>query len=467
MIETKIVDRELLRPEHLALSPLDGRYWPIARKLEAYFSEYALMEQRVKVEVYYLKFLLENISECKIFQDYTSSQILNILDISINFGATGFLRIKEIESTINHDVKAVELFVAEELEKLGFSNLKSFVHIGCTSEDITNLAYASMIQKSLHDVWSPHAESIIDKLNDMAGQHSETSMLAHTHGQPATPTTIGKELYVYVYRLESLFSEISCTNYYGKFNGATGNYSAISIAFPNENWAEFSEKFVTNYLGLDFNPITTQIESHDYMCSLFDKITQFNNIVLGLDLDMWTYISMDFFKLIPKKDEVGSSTMPHKVNPINFENSEANITISNALFKSLSDKLSRSRMQRDLSDSSAQRNIGIAFGYSIQALSETLKGLNKVCVNQEKLESQLNDNWIILAEPIQTMLRKYGIPDAYNQLKDLTRGKQVSKKDIHNFINTLDCLSEQDKVTLLELTPAKYIGYAAKIVEYY
>lgn len=449
--------------ELYALSPLDGRYSWVAKELGLYFSEAALIRERLEVEVLWLQCMIKNVGGCEVFQQFENDDIYKILEIAIDFEEEGLKRVKEIEKVTNHDVKAVELYVAEELDKLGFSNLKSFVHIGCTSEDITNLAYAKMIRNAISYSWSEYARGILGKLEELVAEYANIPMLAHTHGQPATPTTVGKELVVFEERLDKALEIVLKTKICGKFNGATGNYSAIAAAFPVENWPALSEHFVSKCLDFEFNSVTTQIENHDWMCELFDNIVRFNNIVLDLNLDMWLYVSRDIFKLIPKEGEVGSSTMPHKVNPINFENSEANIAMSNAIFKCLSDKLSRSRMQRDLSDSSIQRNIGVAFGYSIQALSETLKGLEKVCVNEKKLDEQLENNWAVLAEPIQTMLRKYCVPDAYDKLKELTRGKKISKEDIQNLVKTLDFLSDEDMETLMQLTPQTYIGYAADI----
>lgn len=450
--------------EYTALCPLDGRYWQIAQKLAPYFSEYALMKNRVKVEVLWLKFLLENLHGYSILDSFDKAKMPEIVAISKNFSAESMARVKEIEAVTNHDVKAVELFVGEELKKIGCESLISFVHIGCTSEDINNTAYALMISGALKEVWIPTAWRLINQLSDLSYEHISTSMLAHTHGQPATPTTVGKELAVYLHRLNESLKNVESIKICAKFNGATGTYAAISTAFPDENWDVLSKAFIEKTLGFDFNPLTTQIEGHDYFCHIADGIRHFNNVLLDLDLDMWSYISMDYFKQIPVKGEIGSSTMPHKVNPIRFENSEANIDMSNAIFTALSNKLPRSRMQRDLSDSSSQRNIGLAFGYSIQAIEQTIGGLKKVSVNTDKISSELDNNWEVLAEPIQTMLRKYGIPDAYNQLKELTRGKRISKDAIHEFINSLDVLSSKDKKQLLELTPATYTGLANWIV---
>lgn len=456
---------ENISAKHFALGPLDGRYSQIGEKLAPYFSEYALVKNRVKVEVYWLKFLLENVNGSDILDAFDIDRLPEIMAIYTDFSDASYVRVKEIESVTNHDVKSVELFVAEKLKEMGMDSLVSFVHIGCTSEDITNPSYANMISTALKEVWIPAAEQLIDKISEIAINHANTAMLAHTHGQPATPTTIGKEMTVYSYRLKKSLENIKSIKTCAKFNGATGNYAAISVAFPNENWPVLAKSFIEEYLELEFNPVTTQIESHDYVCHILDGIRHFNNVLRDFDLDMWLYISIEYFKQIAVKTEVGSSTMPHKVNPIRFENSEANIKIGNGICSVLSDELPRSRMQRDLSDSSLQRNIGLAFGYSIQAIEQTIGGLKKVAVNTDKISSDLDSKWEVLAEPIQTVLRKYGIPDAYNQLKELTRGKNISKESIQEFIKSLDVISDEDKSTLLALTPSGYIGLAGKIVE--
>lgn len=448
---------------YLALCPLDGRYISISEILAPYFSEYALVKNRVKVEVYWLKFLLENIHSSKILNKFDKGRISEILEIYEKFSEDSYIRIKEIEKITNHDVKAVELFVAEKLKEKEMESLVSFVHIGCTSEDINNTSYATMISEGMKKVWTPEAEKLIEIISNLAKQYANIPMLAHTHGQPATPTTVGKELAIYAYRLKKSLENICSIKICAKFNGATGNYSAISVAFPNENWRMLSKKFVEKYLELDFSPITTQIENHDYICHIADGVRHFNNVLLDFDVDMWLYISMEYFKQIPVKNEVGSSTMPHKVNPIRFENSEANVDMSNAIFMALSNKLSRSRMQRDLSDSSSKRNIGLAFGYSLQAIGQTIGGLKKVEINNKKITEDLNTRWEVLAEPIQTVLRKYGILDAYNQLKELTRGKNISKEAIQKFVENLDILTEEDRKILIELTPESYIGLANNI----
>lgn len=448
---------------YMALCPLDGRYLDISKQLSPYFSEYALAKNRVKVEVYWLKFLIENINTSNILNSVSKEDINKILKIYEDFSENSYLRIRQIDKVTNHDVKAAELFVGEELKKRGLEKLVSFVHIGCTSEDINNTSYGNMIKEGLNDVWVKTAENLINTISKLAKENANIPMLAHTHGQPATPTTVGKEFKVYEYRLKKSLENIKNIKITAKFNGATGTYAAISVAFPEYDWVNLSRRFIEEYLELEFNPLTTQIEGHDYIAHIADGIRHFNNVVLDFDVDMWLYISMEYFKQIPVKEEVGSSTMPHKVNPIRFENSEANIDMSNAIFMAISNKLVKSRMQRDLSDSSSKRNIGLAFGYSIQAINQTVSALKRIEVNKQKLSIELENKWEVLAEPIQTVLRKYGVPDAYNKLKELTRGKDISKEAIQEFVNSLDILSTEDKKILLDLTPEKYIGLAEKI----
>lgn len=372
--------------ECLTLCPLDGRYSGVKDALGEYFSEYALVKYRVFVEIQWLKFLIENV-ESDVLAKFDLQDMDKLTTISSEFNYDSFARIKEIENTTRHDVKAVEYFIDEKVDALGFGYLQSFVHIGCTSEDINNTSYACMLKYGLKDVWLPKAKEFAAIIDKWAEEHSNDAMLAHTHGQPATPTTIGKEFKVYAYRFLSSIENVEAVKIKAKFNGATGNYSAILTAFPNEDWQVLAKKFVEEYLGLTFNPLTTQIESHDYTCHILDGIRHFNNVLVDFDVDMWLYISMEYFKQIPVKGEVGSSTMPHKVNPIRFENSEANIDMSNNICIALSNKLPKSRMQRDLSDSSSQRNLGLAFGYSLQAINETMNGLAKCVVNKDKLAS--------------------------------------------------------------------------------
>ena len=450
--------------ESLTLCPLDGRYSGIKNALGEYFSEYALVKYRVYVEIQWLKFLIENV-ECDILSKFDKSNLDKIEAISKNFNYDSFSRIKEIESVTRHDVKAVEYYIGEQIKDLGYDYLISFVHIGCTSEDINNTSYACMIKHGLQEVWLKKAKEVASIMDKWAKEHSDDAMLAHTHGQPATPTTIGKEFKVYAYRFKSSIENVESIKIKAKFNGATGNYSAILTAFPHIDWQVMAKKFVEEYLGLTFNPYTTQIESHDYTCHILDGVRHFNNVLVDFDVDMWLYISMEYFKQIPVKGEVGSSTMPHKVNPIRFENSEANVDMSNNICVALSNKLPKSRMQRDLSDSSSQRNLGLAFGYSLQAMNETLSGLEKCVVNKDKLALDLNEKWEVLAEPIQTMLRKYGMPNAYDTLKELTRGKNISKEDILAFASSLEVLSDVDRQTLIEMTPASYVGFAKEIAK--
>ena len=450
--------------ESMTLCPIDGRYAGIKDALAPYFSEYALVKYRVFVEIQWLKFLIENIDN-DILKRFDQSKMNQIEAIANDFDEAAFAKIKEIEATTRHDVKAVEYYIGNTLKEMGYDYLISFVHIGCTSEDINNTSYACMIKHGLKDVWLKKANEVVDAMNKWASEHSDDAMLAHTHGQPATPTTIGKEFKVYAYRFASSIENVENIQIKAKFNGATGNYSAILTAFPNIDWPSMAKRFVEEYLGLTFNPLTTQIESHDYTCHILDGIRHFNNVLMDLDVDMWLYISMEYFKQIPVQGEVGSSTMPHKVNPIRFENSEANADMSNNICVALSNKLPKSRMQRDLSDSSSQRNLGLAFGYSLQAMNETLNGLAKCVVNKEKLAADLNEKWEVLAEPIQTMLRKYGVPDAYDTLKALTRGKSISKEDILKFAESLDVLSDEDRETLVNMTPASYIGKASALAK--
>lgn len=438
----------------LELCPLDGRYSDIKKELSSYFSEYAYMKYRVYVEIKWLIYLVNNkLINCK--------NISKLENIYKNYNDKSYLEIKEIEKVTKHDVKAVEYFIDNKLKDLKLDNLISFVHFGLTSEDINNTSYALMINDYLNNCYYNEINNLLNYLKKISKEYKNTVVLAHTHGQPATPTTIGKEFKVYIYRIEEEIKKLKKVEIKAKFNGATGNYSAFNVAYPNIDIVKFSKDFI-NSLDLTFNPLTTQIENHDYIVTILDITRHINNIILDLDIDMWLYISKGYFKLKVVKNEVGSSTMPHKVNPINFENSEANLELSNSLLMSLSNKLPRSRMQRDLSDSSTLRNLGISFGYSIQGIKETLKGLERVSINKELIENELSNNWELLAEPIQTILRKNNIQDAYNKLKELTRGKKITKEIIKEFINNLD-INKEDKEILLNLTPNTYIGLANKL----
>ena len=412
------------------------------------------MKYRVYVEIKWLIYLVNNkLINCK--------NISKLENIYKNYNDKSYLEIKEIEKVTKHDVKAVEYFIDNKLKDLKLDNLISFVHFGLTSEDINNTSYALMIKDYLNNCYYNEINNLLNCLKKISKEYKNTVVLAHTHGQPATPTTIGKEFKVYIYRIEEELKKVKKVEIKAKFNGATGNYSAFNVAYPSIDIVNFSKDFI-NSLDLTFNPYTTQIENHDYIVTILDITRHINNIILDLDIDMWLYISKGYFKLKVVKNEVGSSTMPHKVNPINFENSEANLELSNSLLMSLSNKLPRSRMQRDLSDSSSLRNLGISFGYSIQGIKETLKGLDRVSINKELIENELSNNWELLAEPIQTILRKNNIQDAYNKLKELTRGKNITKEIIKEFINNLD-INKEDKEILLNLTPNTYIGLANKL----
>ncbi len=433
--------------------PIDGRYQDIKRLVAPYFSEYAYIKYRVLVEVKWLVYLIEEgVIEFKV----SSKDIGKILNIYNKFNLASYKEVKKEESITNHDVKAIEYFIDNKLRELKLERLISFVHIGLTSEDVNNTAYALMLKDYLNDVNFKKIEELIDYLKELSIKNKDVVMLGHTHGQAATPTSVGKEFKVYWYRLSEEFKRLKSVKIKAKLNGATGNYSAISIAYNKIDVIELSRKFIESF-DLEFNPLTTQIENHDYIVDILDIIRHINNIILDLDIDMWLYISMCYFKLEVIKTEVGSSTMPHKVNPINFENSEANLELSNSILMGLSNKLPRSRMQRDLSDSSSLRNLGISFSYSLQGLKETLKGLKKLSVNIDVINKDLDNNYEVLAEAIQTMLRKYEIGDAYQKLKDLTRGKVITKEMLTEFIYNLD-IKKEDKDILLNLTPRTYIG---------
>lgn len=441
--------------EAFELCPLDGRYSDIKELMSPYFSEYAYFQKRVFVEIEWLLYLIDT----KVVN--YKGDISKIKEISSKYDMNSYLEIKKQENITKHDVKAVEYFIDEKLKENNLSDLVSYVHFTLTSEDVNNVAYALMIKEFLNEVYYSKVEELLYYFSILSKKYKNISVLAHTHGQPATPTTFKKEFNVYIYRIKNELKRLKKTKIMAKFNGATGNYSAIKIALPNIDVVSFSKKFITS-LNLTFNPLTTQIENHDYIVNILDNIRHINNIILDLDLDMWLYISKSYFKLKVVENEVGSSTMPHKVNPINFENSESNLETANSLLVMLSNKLPKSRMQRDLSDSSSLRNLGIAFGYSLQSIKETLKGLKRVEINKKVVLEELAEEWEVLAEAIQTVLRKYQIGDAYNQLKKLTRGKKVSKEMLHEFIENLN-ISQEDKKILLELTPSNYVGLANKL----
>lgn len=446
-----------------SLTPLEGRYGAITQPFGDYFSEWALIKYRVHVEVEWLIAMAANPDFAEI-RPFTAEEISFLRNIVATFDDEKALRIKEIERTTNHDVKAVEYFLRETMGAMSLGDLLEFIHFSCTSEDINNLSYALMLKHGVNDVWLPSAETLVKMVSAMAEEEKDIPMLAHTNGQSASPTTIGKELAIFVYRWNRQLKQIRALEYLGKFNGAVGNFNAHSIAYPEVDWEQVSRSFVES-LGLTYNPLTTQIESHDYVAEAFHALARFNNILLDFDRDMWLYISMGYFKQKAIPGEVGSSTMPHKINPIDFENSEANLGLSNAVLDHLANKLPISRLQRDLSDSSAQRNMGTGLAHSHIAITYTLKGLKKTVVNQEALAADLNHAWEVLAEAVQTVMRKFGHANSYDKLKAITRGKGISETDIKSFIESVD-LPAADKQRLLSLTPAQYVGIASSLLKH-
>ena len=446
-----------------SLTPLEGRYGAITAPFGDYFSEWALIKYRIHVEVEWLIAMANNPVFSQI-RAFTPDEVTFLRNLVNNFDDAAALRIKEIERTTNHDVKAIEYYLRETLGAMSLSDVLEFIHFSCTSEDINNLSYALMLKHGVEDVWLPKAQELVDAVTAMAKEEKDIPMLAHTHGQAASPTTVGKELAVFVYRWNRQLKQIRAQEYLGKFNGAVGNFNAHSIAYPEADWEAVSRAFVEG-LGLTYNPLTTQIESHDYVAEAFHALTRFNNILLDFDRDMWLYISLGYFKQKAIAGEVGSSTMPHKVNPIDFENAEANLGLSNAILDHLANKLPVSRLQRDLSDSSAQRNLGTGIAHSHLALTYTLKGLKKTIVNKDALAADLNHAWEVLSEAVQTVMRKHGHANSYDKLKAITRGKGISEEDIKAFIESVD-MPEADKKRLLALTPAQYVGIAADLIKH-
>lgn len=445
-----------------SLSPIDGRYSDKIQELRPIFSEYGLLKYRVQVEIRWLQKLsaCEAIKEVLAFDEQTNHLLNSII---ANFSEEDAQRIKDIEKTTNHDVKAVEYFLKEKIEgNQTLEAVSEFIHFACTSEDINNLSYALMLKTAREEIIEPYWTKLIDELKIKAALYQSIPLLSRTHGQPATPSTIGKEFANVVYRLQRQLKQLKAVEILGKINGATGNYNAHMVAYPEIDWHQFSEQFVTS-LGLIWNPYTTQIEPHDYIAEFFDCIARFNTIIIDLDRDIWGYIALNHFKQKTVAGEIGSSTMPHKVNPIDFENSEGNLGLANAIMQHLASKLPISRWQRDLTDSTVLRNLGVGLGYSLIAYQSTLKGLNKLEVNQAHLLAELDHNWEVLAEPIQTVMRRYGIEKPYEKLKELTRGKRVDALGMQQFIDTLP-LPEYEKRRLKQLTPANYIGYAEEMV---
>ena len=446
-----------------ALSPLDGRYAAQLDALRPYFSEFGLIRHRVRIEIDWLVALAAEPSLSEI-GPFSVATVTELKTLVAEFSVADGERVKAIEAETNHDVKAIEYWLKDRV-KGNAEALKAteFIHFACTSEDINNLAYALALQGARDTVLLPSLDEVIARLRVLAHEHADVPMLSRTHGQPATPTTLGKEIANVVARLKRARSALARVEILGKINGAVGNYNAHMVAYPGFDWESFAARFVAA-LGLEFNAYTTQIEPHDSVAELLDALARVNTIVLDLDRDLWGYISVGYFKQKLKAGEVGSSTMPHKVNPIDFENSEGNVGAANALLRFLADKLPVSRWQRDLSDSTALRNMGVALGHSLLAWKSCLRGLSKLEVDAARLAEDLDANWEVLAEPIQTAMRRYGLANPYEQLKELTRGKRLDAKAMRKFIATL-ALPEADKQRLLELTPASYIGKAAELAK--
>ena len=445
------------------ISPIDGRYASRTEALASEFSEYALIKYRVRVEVEWLLFLAER-PEITALRSFDSDEQAYLRGTADGFEPSNAERVKEIEATTRHDVKAVEYFLQEKLRGTSLEDAIPFIHFCCTSEDINNLAYGLMLRGGIQEKWLPLAHLMVDDVAALAEKTRDTAILSRTHGQPASPTTLGKEMAVFVHRWRRQLTQIAAVEYLGKFSGTVGNYHTHSIVYPELDWEMLSKTFIER-LGLTHNPLTTQIESHDYIAELAHALARFNTILLGFDQDVWTYISLGYFKQRVVAGEVGSSTMPHKVNPINFENSEANLGVANALLLHLASKLPVSRLQRDLTDSSALRNLGTAVAHSFVSLHATRRGLGVLEVNPSAIGRDLNDSWEVLAEPIQTVMRRVGMENAYERLKDLTRGAGISQQAIQAFLSELD-LPEDDKQRLLALTPATYTGLASRLVRH-
>jgi adenylosuccinate lyase len=445
-----------------ALSPLDGRYLQQAQPLADWLSEAALIRHRVSVEIEWLLVMAER-PEIDCVRPFTEEEQRLLRSWVCAFDEAEARCVREIEQTTRHDVKAVEYYLRERLRETSLADAGEFVHFCCTSEDINNLAYAVMLRGAMAEVWQPAARGLVEAVEAMAAATRDAAMLARTHGQPATPTTLGKELAVFVERWRRQLANLERVEYRGKFNGAVGAYNAHVAAYPEAPWPEIARGLVTR-LGLTFAPLTTQIEPHDWMAELFHGLIRFNSVTLDFARDVWAYISLGYFRQRVVAGEVGSSTMPHKVNPIDFENAEANLGISSALLGHLAEKLAVSRLQRDLSDSSAQRNLGVGVGHSLVALHSALRGVKRLEVAHDALARDLDGAWEVLAEAVQTVMKKCGCPDAYEQLKELTRGTGITRESLHGFIGGL-VIPEAEKARLLTLTPAGYTGLAAELVD--
>ena len=440
-----------------AISPIDGRYRNKTQALADYFSEYALIRYRVRVEIEYF------ISLCELplpqLEQFDHNLFERLRNIYRDFNEESAQRVKDIEKVTNHDVKAVEYFLKEEFDKIGgLESFKEFIHFGLTSQDINNTATPLLLKESLYDVYYPQVEELIDQLQQYAEEWKNVPMLAKTHGQPASPTRLGKEIMVYAYRLTEQLEMLKTAKLTAKFGGATGNFNAHHVAYPAYDWRAFGNRFVSEKLGLEREQWTTQISNYDYLAAIFDAMRRINTIIIDLDRDFWMYISMDYFKQKIKAGEVGSSAMPHKVNPIDYENSEGNLGMANAVLTFLSTKLPISRLQRDLTDSTVLRNIGVPVGHSIIAIQSTLKGLRKLILNEERIKADLNDTWAVVAEAIQTILRREGYPHPYEALKALTRtNKPMNEETIHEFIKTLE-VNDEVKDELMAISPLNYTG---------
>ena len=440
-----------------AVSPIDGRYRSKTESLAPYFSEYALMKYRTRVEIEYF------ITLCELplpqLADFSHNLFPQLRGIYENFSEADAARVKEIESVTNHDVKAIEYFIKEQFDKIGgLDKFKEFLHFGLTSQDINNTSFPMMLKESVEQVYVPLVQELIDQLNTYAEEWKDIPMLAKTHGQPASPTRLGKEVRVFSYRLEEQLAQLKACKYTAKFGGATGNFNAHHVAYPSYNWREFGRKFVEEKLGLLREEYTTQISNYDCMAGIFDAMKRIQTIVIDMDRDFWQYVSMEYFKQRIKAGEVGSSAMPHKVNPIDFENSEGNLGISNAILEHLSHKLPISRLQRDLTDSTVIRNIGVPMGHALIAFQSSLKGLRKLLLHEESIRRDLENCWAVVAEAIQTVLRREAYPNPYEALKQLTRTNEVMTAErIHNFIDSLE-VSEEIKEELRQITPYNYTG---------
>ncbi|MDQ1587255.1 MAG: adenylosuccinate lyase [Microbacteriaceae bacterium] len=450
------------------LSPLDGRYRAAVAGLGDYLSEAGLNRARVQVEVEWLIYLTGH----RMFgsEPLTEEQVASLRALVSDFGQAEIDRLAELEATTRHDVKAVEYLVRERLHALGLDHIAELTHFAATSEDINNLSYALTVRAAVYEVWLPKLRAVIEALRAQAREFRADAMLARTHGQPATPTTMGKEIAVFVHRLERIAKQVAGTEFLGKFSGATGTFAAHLVADADADWARISREFVTG-LGLTWNPLTTQIESHDWQAELYNRVSHANRVLHNLATDIWTYISMGYFRQIPQAGATGSSTMPHKINPIRFENAEANLELSSAILDSLAATLVTSRLQRDLTDSSTQRNIGVGFGHSLLALDNIQRGLGEIDLDRDLLAADLDANWEILGEAIQTVIRaevtagRSAIEDPYALLKELTRGKRIGRDDLVAFVEKLD-IGQAAKQRLLELTPATYVGLASKLVDH-